>query len=69
MWLFLTNSFACLSFYFRTNSLIDYFQFNVTTEVRLIYESQLEFPSISICNKNKFSTNISIDCIKNLTRH
>jgi hypothetical protein len=68
MWLILTIGFAGLSFYFIIKSLIDYFHYNVSTEVRMIYENDLEFPSISICNKNKFSNNISIDYIKQLTR-
>ena len=68
MWLVLTIGFAGSSFYFIIRSLIDYFHYNVSTEVRMIYENDLEFPSISICNKNKFSTNMSIDYIKQLTR-
>lgn len=32
----------------------EYFTFPVTTEVRVVYESRLEFPSVTVCNMNQF---------------
>lgn len=66
MWLIVILGSAALSVYFIAKTLSDYFDYNVTTEVRLIDTDELEFPVISICNKNKFSTNYSVNFVKKL---
>ena len=69
MWLVLTISSAGVSVYFITETLSEYAEYSVTTEVRLINsEESLEFPTISICNKNRFSTNYSIDLVNDLIK-
>ncbi len=58
MWLLLTILSAGFSVYFILKTLTEYAEYHVTTEVRLInQEEPLEFPTISICNKNRFTTN------------
>ena len=38
-------------------SVITYFQFNVITHIRNVYEAQAPFPTITMCNFNPFVTN------------
>ena len=69
IWLLLTISSAGVSVYFIVETLAEYSEYNVTTEVRLINaEESLEFPTISICNKNRFSTNYSKDLVNDLIK-
>jgi hypothetical protein len=66
MWLVLTITSAGLSVYFIIRTLSEYAEYNVTTEVRFIKSDEpLEFPTISICKKNRLSTNYSVKLIKN----
>lgn len=62
-WFCLTLTSTCLSIYFIIQTLIDYFKFNVYTEVRLIDNFELNLPVLTICNKNQLSklTNESLD--------
>lgn len=61
VWLLLTLTSLGLSIHFILITLNEYFEFNVTTQVRLI-DSNLpfDFPTITFCNKNKFSSNQSL---------
>ena len=69
IWLLLTISSAGVSIYLIIKTLAEYLEYNVTTEVRLINaEESLEFPTISICNKNRFSTNYSVEMIRELIK-
>ena len=61
MWMFLTFGSACVTAIFLTQTILEFLQFNVSTEVRLIDADEMELPIITICNKNKLSTNFSID--------
>ena len=69
MWFFLTLGSSCLSVYFIGKILLEYLQFNVATEVRLVDLEMIEFPTISVCNKNKFSSKYSIGYVKNLVEN
>ena len=69
IWFLLTIASALFSIYFILKTLSEFYEYNVTTEVRLIKSNEpLEFPTISICNKNRFSTNYSVDRLKNLIK-
>ena len=54
VWLIITIGSICLSVYYSTQTILDYLKFEVTTNVRLINDGQLEFPMITICNKDQF---------------
>ena len=49
---------------FSLNSVSDFWDYEVTTKIRRIYETPTIFPTVSICNKNKFTTDFGIDTIK-----
>ena len=49
---------------FSLNSVSDFLDYEVTTKIRRIYETPTIYPTISICNKNKFTTDFGIDTIK-----
>ena len=49
---------------FSLNSCANFLDYEVTTKIRRIYESPTIFPTVSICMKNKFTTDFGIDTIK-----
>ena len=64
LWFILTIVSTGFGSYFALLSILDYFQYDVTTYVRLMTVNQLDFPTITICNRNQFSTIESIKYIK-----
>ena len=50
-----------VSIYFVYNTIIDYLNFNVTTEVRLINVDELDFPIITICDGFQYSNKIGFN--------
>ena len=66
MWILLTLGSASLSIYFITETIKEFFLFKVTTEVRLNDAKEFEFPTITICNKNQFSTKHSLSYLKHI---
>ena len=63
-WFILTLTSTIISVYFIFKTMSEYYEYNVTTEVRLKDLDQTEFPTISLCNKNQFSTNHSVNFIQ-----
>ena len=59
IWLLLTLVSVGVSFYFVIITINKYLEFNVTTEVSFVDGNEFPFPTITFCNKNKFSTNTS----------
>ena len=67
IWIILTLASTIISIHFVMKTLQEYFEFNVTTEVRMIdSNNEIDFPTITICNKNKFTSNFSINYIPNI---
>lgn len=68
MWfLFLITSLGCFT-KFSVNSVANFLDHEVTTKIRRVYESPTIFPTVSICNKNKFTTDFGIETIKKIIR-
>ena len=66
MWLaFLITSIGFFT-KFSLNSVGNFLAYEVTTKIRRVYESPTTFPTISICNKNKFTTDFGIETIKKI---
>ena len=65
VWLTFLLLCICLFAKFAINSFANYFEYRVSTELRTIYETPTIFPTVSICNKNKFTTDHGIHMIKN----
>ena len=49
---------------YSIESLYDFLDYKVTTEIRTIYETPTIFPTVTICNKNMFTTDFGIKTIK-----
>ena len=58
---FLLTSTGCFINY---SSMYVFFDYKVTTEIRTIYETPTIFPTVVICNKNIFTTDIGIKIIR-----
>ncbi|RMZ93689.1 acid-sensing ion channel 1 isoform X2, partial [Brachionus plicatilis] len=54
--------------YLITEAIITYFKYEVTTKTRVIYEYKPFFPTVTICNVNQFTSNLSENFIKNHER-
>ena len=57
---------AGFTLYLITASIIDYYNYGVISQTRLIRENQTLFPKITICNNDRFVTNQSITFLANL---
>ena len=49
---------------YSIESLYDFLDYKVTTEIRTIYETPTIFPTVTICNKNMFTTDFGIEAIR-----
>jgi len=58
-----------ITLYLITNSILDYYKYDVTTLTRVIREQQMIFPKITICNRDRFVTNDSISFLANVLRN
>lgn len=54
-----------LCFTVVAKNITDYLQFEVTTKIRIIDKTEIEFPAISLCNLNPFITPSANAYIKN----
>jgi hypothetical protein len=58
-----------ITLYLITNSILDYYKYDVTTQTRVIREQPMIFPKITICNADRFVTNDSISFLGNVLRN
>ena len=65
-WMSLTFTSATFAIFFIRKTLMEYSRYYVTTEVRLNETNELDFPTITICNSNKLSTNFSLPYLEML---
>jgi hypothetical protein len=58
IWLVLTITGATLTIILIRKSIVEFYEYSVTTEVRLVenLDELIDFPSVLICNKNQLST-------------
>ena len=66
IWTFFLLISAALCSYLCIQSTLAYYNYDVTTKTRRIYESQTLFPSIRICNKQIYTSDYAIDFLKNV---
>jgi hypothetical protein len=66
IWTILFLTAIGFSIYFLYNTINEYLEFNVTTEVRLINVNELEFPVITICDRNMASNYNGVQYLRNL---
>ncbi len=58
-----------ITLYLITNSILDYYKYDVTTQTRVIREQPMIFPKVTICNADRFVTNDSISFLANVIRN
>lgn len=68
MWTFFTLVCTGFCLFLIEENVKNYLEFNVVTRVRIINEFPSDFPTISICNLNQFTTNYSVQFLKNFAR-
>ena len=56
MWLVTLTLSICFFTKLSANSVSNFLSYEVTTKIRRVYESPTIFPTVTICNKNKFTT-------------
>ncbi|RNA01862.1 acid-sensing ion channel 1 isoform X2, partial [Brachionus plicatilis] len=66
MWiiLFLASTTAC--FFLMTTNLINFFNFDVVTKIRVIDKDSINFPAVTICNINPFVTQQGLEYVQNI---
>jgi hypothetical protein len=63
---FLLASYALAS-YTTLKLVMSYFEYGITNSVRTFYEVPCEFPKVSICNVNPFSSKYGYEFLRNIT--
>jgi hypothetical protein len=66
--IFVTVSTTALSSYLVIESVLSYFDYEVSTTLRTVYETPTLFPQIKICNVNPFTTEESFEYLKNINK-
>ena len=64
VWLALLLSSACCCFLLVRNTMEQFYAHEVTTTVRLMFESKALFPTITFCNKNPFTSASAVKLLK-----
>ena len=65
LWVIFLIISTALCSYLVLTSIAEYLNFDVTTKIRKNKEDQTEFPTITICNKNFFTTDYAFEFLKN----
>lgn len=65
MWILFTLISAGLFAFMVIDNLMSYFKFEVTTKSRVVFELVSEFPTVTICNINYFTSHYSQEIIEN----
>ena len=56
IWLIILLGSTGATFYFIAKSLIDYFGYEVVSKTNVVYEIPTQFPTVTFCDNNPFST-------------
>ena len=55
------------TFYLISKSIMDYLKFEVTSQIQIVNEIPAKFPTITFCDNNPFSSEYSIDYLRNIS--
>ena len=66
-WFSLFVIFTVFTGYFVAKNIIDYFVYETISKIEIINEKPTEFPVITICNSNPYTTLTAKDLITNIT--
>ena len=61
IWLILTLISTCVCSYFSVKTIIQYLEYDVTTEIQSISDKYVEFPTVTFCHQN--NTNFSFEIL------
>jgi hypothetical protein len=64
IWLILFLSSFSFCLFLNRKSIDDFLNYEVITKARIINEPKLTFPTVTICNKNRFSTDAAVDFMR-----
>ena len=59
IWLFILLVSTGATFYFISKSIMDYLNYDVVSQTNIIYEIPTQFPTVTFCDNNPFSSNAS----------
>ena len=66
-WLGLFLIFTALTAYFVSKNFLDFFSYETVSKIDIIDEKPTEFPAVTICNSNPFTTKTAQKLISNIT--
>ena len=66
-WLFILLASTGATFYLIAASVMDFFKFEVTTQIKIINEKPVAFPAITFCNKNPLSSSEAQILLQNVS--
>ena len=58
-----------MSSYFVIKSIVNYFNFEVNTITRKLFETPAEFPKVTLCNINQFTTEYALEFLKQINHN
>ena len=64
IWFFFLVALTGVAVYLVSKTLLEYLRFEVKSRIREVYEQQVQFPTVAICNSNPFATPVAIDYIR-----
>ena len=68
VWLVFLLASTSLCSYLVAQSVFSYFNYDVNTKTRIIYERQVPFPTITICNKQRYTTEYAFNFLKDVIK-
>ena len=68
VWLGLFVCFSGFTAYFVSKNIIDFFEYETVANIDIIKEKPTEFPAVTICNSNPFTTQLAQQLISNITK-
>ena len=55
-WLIILLASLSITAWIMSLSIVSYFQYGIVSQIRLVYEKPIEFPAVTFCDNNPFST-------------
>ena len=64
IWLFFLVALTGVAIFLVSKTILEYLRFEVKSRIREVYEQQVRFPTVAICNSNPFATPAAINYIR-----
>ena len=66
IWLVILLGSTGATFYFISKSILDYLNFDIVSQTNIVTEASASFPTITFCDNNQFSTQMSQQLLENI---